>query len=1314
MDWPALERHFVRSTKQNRPAVDNAVEWDYSRYSRALGMTALPGLHQLPASSCALITGGTDTWDRVHERYRDWAGERGYRTVRVSAYPSMIVPDPVIAGIAEQIAGPDSLILARSGQQGEPALGKRPRSPGCSLAISPGERWLIAADRVRRRLRQETAIQGVIVQIDDAEKLTGNSLEMISYMVRAHTAWKDRMLSQDAKIYFVLATTPRHEDLLLRTLRRFQVCDLIIDRAPEPNPQDALSVEGEHVLEALVLCPVALRPKDCRELFGQSVARTLLSLLSSAYLRERTELGQSAYIPRPDARRSNHERVASAVSRLLASLCRRRPRLRWVLAEIWRRRGIPRRFRAALRAVPPSIELTMPIDVEEQLDGTMEDGTDPRVIVFRLAFAAACRKDHEACRQANLLLTCSYAREDTYAVVKRLVVLGASRAEDVLPEGFWPGFAAGVHQDRTAADTMAVLGELFHRGRLFALEQFAARTEFTLDLIADLPVRYRAVADQLAQRAVYSLAVFSGEAPVTQEIRRSSGGGIIAIVHGASLHSRGLLMVAQPGSEAHTRARWTARHYCASTGVPEDAIRVIAAQTLDVALSGLRLWARSMFDEMCLCARLPRHASLVFQYLAPTLGTWARDIWRLLPQRANLGGGYDPIRRVEVLRAAGAYVRAEASLDSEMAPMLPLYALRIEHARAAVSFEGLRWEQVDRVGPGEAVLPPRLRRFLRLFREGCHALLSLKFRAALTSFRQARESVQIARRSAAGPIVRNCTLLERVSLTIQQELARPIDDGQKLTRIVVRLIRVGRPLLAPAPRSRLNPICHFLIIGIEAWAANRPCRRGNRPVLDVARFLHEHMDPAALGDWRSVAEILELRAPHFFEILTEAVSSGVEPEASALDKKIAVELAIGVFLPHVDTQEALAGFRKAVACTTAGPWKLHLSPRTKSVARDRVWPGDATEYMVAGSRLRQDARVDMRAYWYETGGAATPHVCSYDLEPSRHKGKAVVSLARRVIASEPLRRPASFGTGDAAVRIDAAVRAAAKSDYPVVISGATGVGKEFVCRAVHRASGRQRGGIVVVPCGAMTETLLEAELFGWMKGAFTGAVVDSQGLFEVADGGTMLLDGLEEMSPRLQALMLRVVETGEFRRVGEASVRKVNVRFIATVGEHPDELVTDGAIREDLYFRLNVLRIDVPPLRERREDIGHFARLFARDIGVTLSRDALRQLAEHDWPGNLHELRNVVRSAWACSSSRHVGTAHLAQLLSRRDGRTVGAKAVWARLASHVSDARFSSREFAALAQVGGRTAQRYLAELVRAGFLCRIGAGRATMYHAP
>jgi len=271
MDWPALEKHFVRSTKQNRPAVDNAIEWDYSRYSRALGMTALPGLHQLPASSVALVTGGCDAWDRVHDRYDEWARERGYRTVRVSAYPSLQVPDPVVAGLAHEVAGPDSLILARSGQQGDPAIGKRPRSPGCSLPISPGERWLIAADRVRRRVRQEIALTGLVIQIDDAEKLTGNSLEIISYFVRAHTAWKDRMLSRDARIYFVLATTPHHEDLVLKALRRFGICDLIIDRAPQEDPTPKLarlSVEDEHLLGSLALCPFALSLTDVASAFG--------------------------------------------------------------------------------------------------------------------------------------------------------------------------------------------------------------------------------------------------------------------------------------------------------------------------------------------------------------------------------------------------------------------------------------------------------------------------------------------------------------------------------------------------------------------------------------------------------------------------------------------------------------------------------------------------------------------------------------------------------------------------------------------------------------------------------------------------------------------------------------------------------------------------------------------------------------------------------------------------------------------------------------------------------------------------------------
>jgi DNA-binding NtrC family response regulator len=209
----------------------------------------------------------------------------------------------------------------------------------------------------------------------------------------------------------------------------------------------------------------------------------------------------------------------------------------------------------------------------------------------------------------------------------------------------------------------------------------------------------------------------------------------------------------------------------------------------------------------------------------------------------------------------------------------------------------------------------------------------------------------------------------------------------------------------------------------------------------------------------------------------------------------------------------------------------------------------------------------------------------------------------------------------------------APSDSTVLITGQSGVGKELVARAIHRNSQRNSNPFISINCGALTETLLEAELFGHTKGSFTGAVGDKRGLFEEAHGGTLFLDEIGETSPALQVKLLRVLQEGEIRRVGSARAIRVDVRVLAATNRDLQREVEDGRIREDLYYRLNVVTLNVPALCERREDI----RLLAAHIlkyprnprirAMTISEEALELLERYDWPGNVRELENTLEHA---------------------------------------------------------------------------------------
>ncbi|MBI5584831.1 MAG: sigma-54-dependent Fis family transcriptional regulator [Deltaproteobacteria bacterium] len=201
----------------------------------------------------------------------------------------------------------------------------------------------------------------------------------------------------------------------------------------------------------------------------------------------------------------------------------------------------------------------------------------------------------------------------------------------------------------------------------------------------------------------------------------------------------------------------------------------------------------------------------------------------------------------------------------------------------------------------------------------------------------------------------------------------------------------------------------------------------------------------------------------------------------------------------------------------------------------------------------------------------------------------------------------------------------------VLVTGESGTGKELVARAVHTQSPRRDKPMISVNCAALAETLLESELFGHERGAFTGATNQRKGRFEIAEGGTLFLDEVGEMSPAVQVTLLRVLQNREFERVGGNKTVKVDVRVIAASNRDLKEEVARGIFREDLYYRLNVVHIEVPPLRERREDlpllIRYFLEKFAREFNrdsLTLSPEALEAIRQYDWPGNIRELENML------------------------------------------------------------------------------------------
>jgi DNA-binding NtrC family response regulator len=270
--------------------------------------------------------------------------------------------------------------------------------------------------------------------------------------------------------------------------------------------------------------------------------------------------------------------------------------------------------------------------------------------------------------------------------------------------------------------------------------------------------------------------------------------------------------------------------------------------------------------------------------------------------------------------------------------------------------------------------------------------------------------------------------------------------------------------------------------------------------------------------------------------------------------------------------------------------------------------------------------------------------------------KRRLATENRTLRDELRRRepPAEIaGESTPVLEVLALIERYAAAPAPVLVLGESGTGKELAARAIHRRGPRAERPFIAINCGALQETLLENELFGHVRGAFTGAVSERRGLFEVADKGTLFIDEVCEMSPGIQKKFLRVLELGEFRRLGETAVRKVDVRIVAATNREIEREVHEGRFREDLFYRLNVLQVRMPALRERRADVPvlvrHFLERHRRPDGAraSVAPAALERLVRYDWPGNVRELFNVLERAVIVARGHEIGLPDLPDLTPR-------------------------------------------------------------------
>ena len=291
--------------------------------------------------------------------------------------------------------------------------------------------------------------------------------------------------------------------------------------------------------------------------------------------------------------------------------------------------------------------------------------------------------------------------------------------------------------------------------------------------------------------------------------------------------------------------------------------------------------------------------------------------------------------------------------------------------------------------------------------------------------------------------------------------------------------------------------------------------------------------------------------------------------------------------------------------------------------------------------------------------AAERHALDRDNARLRDELELALNAVRREMA-ETRARPTGFdaliGAGGGLEAAVALARKVLDSDTTVLLRGETGTGKELFARLIHDSGARRAKPFVAQNCGALPESLLESELFGHTRGAFTGAIAERRGLFEEAHGGTILLDEVGEMTPATQLRLLRVLQEGEVRRVGSSATKRVDVRVIAATNADLEAKVADGTFRQDLYYRLNVFPITLPPLRERAGDIPTLAEYFlrlhrGRKAVTAFAPEALRCLRAYPWPGNVRELENEIERALALvDDGQPIGLPHLSPRVTETAG----------------------------------------------------------------
>ena len=599
----------------------------------------------------------------------------------------------------------------------------------------------------------------------------------------------------------------------------------------------------------------------------------------------------------------------------------------------------------------------------------------------------------------------------------------------------------------------------------------------------------------------------------------------------------------------------------------------------------------------------------------------------------------------------GRFIEAEAALRSAIVASEHLNDADLTAAAATALARCLLWRgQPDDAGVALRRVPETSGACIRAYAHALRARADLAEGAIPSAVRSARSAVALAESSGVPRAIAGAYRILGAAVAAagdRESAATHITQGARaaarahlpLTLIRLRLTAADLDIPIEAPRMD-----RLLSHSAEWPPLLQACARAVR-----ARLAGEDMDPATrsfVATTGAVALTRPLAAPPQNPVAD--LESFLDLAHNAPDERAAVERIIAELHTRLRALTVLVvggNAERRVIAATGRPWQgdPHIAWRALGGASSvpietAVEPAQAAEPL----RYAGQAIAAVAARWTAGSAVDAARVTSLLRVAALAMAGSVQALIDRTLPAAP------SGTWDDLVGDshptrelrDAIVRAA-RAPFPVLIEGESGSGKELVARAIHRLGPRRDRRFCALNCAALSDELIEAELFGHARGAFTGAVGERPGLFEEADGGTLFLDEIGELSARAQAKLLRVLQDGEVRRVGENISRRVDVRIVAATNRRLEEEATAGRFRRDLRFRLDVVRIEVPPLRERTDDVPMLASRFWTDAAArvgtraTLAPDAVAALARYDWPGNVRELQNVI--AWMAVHSPRRG-----------------------------------------------------------------------------